>query len=716
MPQVPYSGVPDVGPEDAPLPRYSADTPVAAFGGATAHALTELGSSFGQVGNELYARADAMQQLKNHSDAQKATADYQEAAGKQHADFSALQGQDAVTAYPDYIASLKKTREDIGNGLSSPMAQKMYESESLNIQGRTIFNGAGHAASENKSYAIGAAAARVQSSRNASLVDPTDEKAFQQHLATTVSNTQAQWQMKGADQDTIDNATHKAVSDLYYDRIQGLARQQPFAASKMLDDATKDGKIQGEDVGRLTAIVRDAAHTVGARNISSEVNSGSDLSWGSKSVSLPQAKLAVGTYESGNNYQTLGPRVIGSDGTDRGQALGRYQVMPENLAPWLKQAGLPSMTQQEFLKSPSAQDKVFETVFGGYMDKYGSFNKATIAWFAGEGSVNKDPSTVSDKYHTGKDYLLATNRTLAQNGGLQDQIAMGRQKADAMSPNDPLMADYAESRIITDHNQTLAAKRDDDYKNRQTIEGALMGGQSGKLPTSVEDLKAAGPDVEAAWQKLVASSPSDARRYMGVMAKNAKGDTAWTQDNLVEYQRLKGMAQSNPAGFLDENVIESNLPMSARKELVNLQIAKKANAEADPRVLHALQILRPTMDQANITRKADADGYDKFVGALQSAMDTYASDNKKPADAKAVQEMGQRLLQTQAGTGYFHSNVGAQKLFEVAVPDNHRDAITKQVQEEKGIVPTDDMIQRIYTRQLYNDLYSKRAKAQQAQQ
>jgi len=698
MANVPYTGVPSVAPEDAPIPRYSADTPTAAFGGATAQALTELGGSFREVGNELWSRADAMQQLKNHSEANAAAANYAEQAGKAHADYSALQGKDAVEAYPSYIDGLKKTRLDIQNSLSNPMSQKLFESESFSTMGRTIFNGAGHAASENKSYSIGASAARVQASRNAALVDPTDEKGFQEHVATTIKETTAQWQQKGADSDTIDNANHKAVSDLWYDRIAGLARQQPFMADKLLGQATKDGKINGEDIGKLTAIVRDATHTVGARNISSEVMSGSDLSWGSKPVSMPQAKLAIGTFESGNNYQSLGVQ------TSHGRALGRYQVMEEFLPDFLKQAGMPAMTGKEFLQSPSAQDKLFESVFGKYMQDGGSFNEAASKWFSGK-SVADAGNAKDANGTTVPGYLRNTNAILARNAGLQDQIASGRTKADAMSPNDPLLADYAESRIITDHNMTLAAKRDDDYKNRQTVEGGLIGaGKDGKIPTTVEELKSQGPEVEAAWQKM---QDSDKRRYMTVLAHNAKGDTAWTQDNLIEYQRLKGMAQSDPAAFMDTDVVGAALPMSARKELVNLQISKKANAEADPRVMHALQILRPTMESAQITRKGDADGYDRFVGSLQNALEFYAQDNKKPADAKAITEIGQQLLQRVPGTGYFGSNFSSDPVYNVSVPDKHRAAIVQQVQDERGIMPTDDMIQRIYAGQVLRQLQTK---------
>jgi hypothetical protein len=302
-------------------------------------------------------------------------------------------------------------------------------------------------------------------------------------------------------------------------------------------------------------------------------------------------------------------------------------------------------------------------------------------------------------------YLRNTNAILARNAGLQEKYDVGTNKANEFSPNDPLLETYVHAQIQSDHNRVLSAKRDDDYKNRQTVEGGLIGGdKGGKIPTTVEELKGQGPEVEAAWQKM---QDSDKRRYMTVLAHNAKGDTAWTQDNLIEYQRLKGMAQSDPAAFMDTDVVGAALPMSARKELVNLQIAKKANAEADPRVMHALQILRPTMESAQITRKGDADGYDRFVGSLQNALEFYAQDNKKPADAKAITEIGQQLLQRVPGTGYFGSNFSSDPVYNVSVPEKHRAAIVQQVQDERGIMPTDDMIQRIYAGQVLRQLQTK---------
>src|SRR6185437_1671547 len=173
--QVPYSGVPEVAPQDPAIPRYQANTPLAAFGGDTAQATEGLGKSFESAGNEIFARAQAMQDLANHSEASEALTNYIEKANDVHSGFLASQGKDAVNGYTSTQDQLRSIRKSVGDTLTNPMAQKMFDIDSRTEE-RQIFNSmARHAAGENKSYAIGAAAARVQASRNAALVDPTNE-------------------------------------------------------------------------------------------------------------------------------------------------------------------------------------------------------------------------------------------------------------------------------------------------------------------------------------------------------------------------------------------------------------------------------------------------------------------------------------------------------------------------------------------------------------
>lgn len=93
---------------------------------------------------------------------------------------------------------------------------------------------------------------------------------------------------------------------------------------------------------------------------------------------------AIASIESrgSGDYSAVGPATKTGD---RGH--GRYQVMGTNIPEWTKQALGRSMTKEEFLADPAAQDAVFDHRFGMYVKKYGA-EGAARAWFGGEGAVN----------------------------------------------------------------------------------------------------------------------------------------------------------------------------------------------------------------------------------------------------------------------------------------------------------------------------------------
>lgn len=94
---------------------------------------------------------------------------------------------------------------------------------------------------------------------------------------------------------------------------------------------------------------------------------------------------AISSIESSGRYDLVGPRTRTGD-----RALGKYQVMSANVPEWTKEALGQSLTPQQFLADPKAQDAVFQHQFGKYVQKYGP-EGAARAWFAGEGGMN-DPN------------------------------------------------------------------------------------------------------------------------------------------------------------------------------------------------------------------------------------------------------------------------------------------------------------------------------------
>jgi hypothetical protein len=269
MPQVPYSGVPDVAPQDTPLPRYTADTPVAAFGGATAHALTELGSSFSKDGDELFARADAMQQLKNHSEAQEAAAKFMENAGDIHAKLGSMQGKDAVDYYANgFKTDLETARKNIRDNLSNPMAQKLFDSESLSTVGRTMFNGAGIAATANKAYAINSVESQIKNEHDlaATSDNPKDVAIAKQRISSLSAQRGV---LKGEDPESVDQYTKTINSSLTLNVIKQTARTEPSKAESIL--AENRSSMTSEDYDRARTVIDNTQRAVGSVNIAQKI-------------------------------------------------------------------------------------------------------------------------------------------------------------------------------------------------------------------------------------------------------------------------------------------------------------------------------------------------------------------------------------------------------------------------------------------------------------
>jgi hypothetical protein len=83
---------------------------------------------------------------------------------------------------------------------------------------------------------------------------------------------------------------------------------------------------------------------------------------------------AEGEQESGNNYLATNPT---------SGALGRWQVMPDNLPQWLPESGQPVLSPNQFLNSKAAQNAVAYTILGGYFKKYGPAG-AAAEWYSGQ--------------------------------------------------------------------------------------------------------------------------------------------------------------------------------------------------------------------------------------------------------------------------------------------------------------------------------------------
>jgi hypothetical protein len=270
VPQAPLSPV--VDSSSGGTPNVGVSAPVEAFGGAVGHALSSLGDQVHRSSDQLWQRAVEMQNLENETNAKRADTEYMTKAGMLHAEFSSLEGLAAKQAYPQYIKNLQDSRTAIRGSLNNPMAQKMYDASSMNFMGRSIFNGAGHAATQAKVASVNASKSRVQSLTDNIGANPYDEEGFQRSVKSIQAETRSQGAQGGWSEDQVKATSDANVSSAVATRITSVARSDPFGAQWMYDNALKIKAMTPVDASRTLASIQTQSRQAIPRGISSEVN------------------------------------------------------------------------------------------------------------------------------------------------------------------------------------------------------------------------------------------------------------------------------------------------------------------------------------------------------------------------------------------------------------------------------------------------------------
>ena len=103
---------------------------------------------------------------------------------------------------------------------------------------------------------------------------------------------------------------------------------------------------------------------------------------------------AISGQESGGNY--------GAVNKDSG-ALGKYQVMPNNVGPWARKYLGVDMTPSQFLGDPALQERLVRAVLGSYYSQYGP-RGAAAAWYSGDPKLDMDTRS-QNGYPSIKDYV-----------------------------------------------------------------------------------------------------------------------------------------------------------------------------------------------------------------------------------------------------------------------------------------------------------------------
>lgn len=301
MPAVPYSPVPSQTLQDIPTPEMNPRIPQAAFGGEVAMAKSGLGKAISGVGDEIFAVSLKMQDLNNRAEVDKADTEYMKQAGLLHAEFSAKQGLEAKQAFPKYMEDLQRAREAVKSTLSNPMSQRMFDSTSLGTMGRTIFNGAGHAASQLKAASVDAATQRLNT--NVAIAGTTSDPAMiESARRTAIGLNHRLHELKGTPESTADSE-FVINSSINANQISHIAETDPAKAEEMFAKLGP-GKMTIEDYTRTQNKIKTYRHAIGSANITNDVLAAHMDAEGNLNVTVDQLQKEVkdrATKESPND-------------------------------------------------------------------------------------------------------------------------------------------------------------------------------------------------------------------------------------------------------------------------------------------------------------------------------------------------------------------------------------------------------------------------------
>lgn len=113
-----------------------ANAPAGAFGASTSRAITQFGQQVGQVGDTLFNLAAQEQREDNERIAKRSLIEFNSQASAINSEFSALEGEAAVNAYPEVKERLEKVKTDIlaantgrrvSDLLDNPMASALQQ-------------------------------------------------------------------------------------------------------------------------------------------------------------------------------------------------------------------------------------------------------------------------------------------------------------------------------------------------------------------------------------------------------------------------------------------------------------------------------------------------------------------------------------------------------------------------------------------------------------
>jgi hypothetical protein len=712
MPQVPYVDHPTQAPSGGGLGPQNINPPAGAFGAGLGEAQAGLGREVSSIGSILEKHALAMQSDINEADVNKGATGYIIDSAGLTEQFKLLQGKDAAAAMPKYQQDLEAIRQKYRGELSNPMAQKMYDQQTMRQFAYRMEGAASHSAIQMRSYQNGAALARKDIALQQSAAANTEEE-FNSAMKDAEEAIKSHADFKGAAPEVQQDMLMKTRAEAMASRLTAMAQTNPNAARDYFDKHRNElgTHIQNVQNAIDNGQVRDTSREIAKRAVSGLNAPGGPVAkkfigtLKAEGVTNPYALAAVaatGVSETGFdeakvNASWSDPSESGEAGTSGGILSWRNERLRAMQSFVSRQGGDPVVAQAKFFMQENP-DLIKELNAAKSPEEAAAL--MADAWkFKG---FDRPGGERAARERRTRDLL---GQGLTQESTEKDlESAVNAAKASVAMSNVPdylksRVEDSAVSRVQSEYGTIKRVHSDAVARNWETVLTAVRSPTDNPMdgPKSYDDLPVEG---KRAYDQLPQAKQ---KQVDSMFVHNTKADYPRTKEKEDLYWSLRGQAATGTPeqqqAFQHMDVSSLELPRTMENDLRRRQIGMNKNVENRTHLQAVLSyptvqgILRDNSIQASNKRK-----YEQFAGYMEDAIEQWKRDNPGktyPNEADGAKIAAQLTRKVTTPGAWFGTN--EVPAFQETPPAKFTDYVTQKYKETHGgAVPDAKAMQRFW--------------------
>jgi len=680
MPQVPgYNPVPQVQPFERPVPLPGVDAPPEAFGTGIARAVSTFGGDVAKAGDEVFSRAMALRQLQIEGKLRDMTTAYYNEVAPVQEQFLSAQGSNAgPDQLQDHVAQIDAINKKYAGQAEQygPYGRNTFGADSAAATRQFMTRAISHSADQTRiaqDQSIDAQIATLRHQAGGAMND-VQLSAITDKIAALEVQRSA---LFGSSPDVTKEKTYAQVSGATTENVKSAILRDPENGAAIGQKALDGKNLTSEDADKVIRAAQDAVYKTGPHQYMNRLYSGQSTDLGSGKVSIDRLESAIWANEGHGR----GPMIWNRNSAYYGQRALPGGVMPGNLRPWLKEAGMPPMTEEQYANDVNAQHQLMRFKLNQFQEQYGSANDAASVWFTGR-PVAQAGLKVGDGYHTNTWYLRNFNAALAKSASQTDIANAAGRHGDSISTSiTPDAGEQYREFATRKWDQQKSQENFNETQNLHTIDGSIgaTNPDTGKLPVTREELFSMNAANKQAYDSL---DDRTKEKVDQALANNARLIVPPSPERENLFRQMVGKFQDPETRGDAMNTVISGLDLTGpQKDKLNQIRSSILNKKEDTRIAPVMGQLQSTFGRAIPDKSKSPTAWQQFTGAAQLWIEDYFNRNKKPPTPDEVREFGRLMIKD---TSAFGGYLGATPAYTQSVP---REVLEYMQQKYPGMPP-----------------------------